>query len=80
VLRDDIELLSGRIIAGPLTPALFFLLKDTQDMPQLCRDLNIGRKCADDSAHGIPAQQGKDACGGVSLDEWLTNNAQPVSL
>ena len=41
MLRDDVELLSGRIVAGPLTPALFLLLKDTEDLDKLCKDLHI---------------------------------------
>lgn len=80
MLRDDIELLSGRIVTGPLTPALFLLLKDTPDMEQLCKDLHIERGEKFDSTHRAPAEPGPLASGGLSLSDWLANNAQPVSL
>lgn len=80
MLRDDIELLSGRIVAGPLTPALFLLLKDTQDMCRLCADLHIDRGEEIDNPHGAPTEPGPLASGGLSLSDWLANNAQPVSL
>lgn len=80
MLRDDIELLSGRIVAGPLTPALFLLLKDTEDLDKLCKDLHIERGEKVDSSHGCATQSGPAATGGFSLSDWLTNNAQPVSL
>lgn len=80
MLRDDIELLSGRIVDGPLTPALFLLLKDTKDMRKLCQDLNIERGEEIDNPHGAATQPGPLAVGGLSLSDWLANNAQPVSL
>lgn len=80
MLRDDIELLSGRIVDGPLTPALFLLLKDTKDMPKLCQDLNIERGEEIDNPHGAVTQSGPLAVGGLSLSDWLANNAQPISL
>ena len=51
MLRDDVELLSGRIVAGPLTPALFLLLKDTEDLDKLCKDLHIERSEEVDNPH-----------------------------
>lgn len=80
MLRDDIELLSGKIVDGPLTPVLFLLLKDTKDMCKLCEDLNIERGEEVDHPHGAAAQSGPLASGGLSLSEWLANNTQPVSL
>ena len=80
MLRDEIELLSGRIVAGPLTPALFLLLKDTTDMKKLCEDLHIERSEELDNPHGTVAEPGPNASGGLSLADWLANNAQPVSL
>lgn len=80
MLRDDIELLSGQLIEGPLTPALFLLLKNTNDMSKLCRDLHIERGESLDHTHGAATEPGPHASGGLSLTDWLTNNAQPVSL
>ena len=80
MLRDDIELLSGRIVDGPLTPAIFLLLKDTADMQKLCTDLHIERGEELDNSHRAAAQSGPLASGGLSLSDWLANNAQPVSL
>lgn len=80
MLKDDIELLSGRIIEGPLTPVLFMLLKDTKDMSSLCADLNIKRGEEFDNPHRAIAESGPLASGGLSLTEWLANNAQPISL
>lgn len=80
MLRDDVELLSGKIIDGPLTPALFLLLKDTKDMRKLCMDLHIERGDDIDNPHRAPAKSGPLASGGLSLADWLANNAQPVSL
>lgn len=80
MLRDDVELLSGRIVDGPLTPALFLLLKNTEDMEQLCKDLHIERGEERDNPHRASAESGPLASGGLSLSDWLANNAQPVSL
>lgn len=80
MLRDDIELLSGRIVDGPLTPALFLLLKNTEDMKQLCKDLHIERGEEIDNPHRAPTKPGPLASGGLSLSDWLSNNAQPISL
>ena len=80
MLRDDIELLSGRIIEGPLTPILYLLLKDTHDMQKLCDDLKIARSGRVDITDGQVTQSGPLASGGLSLTDWLSHNAKPVSL
>ena len=80
MLRDDVELLSGRIVAGPLTPALFLLLKDTEDLDKFCKDLHIERSEEVDNPHRSTSEPGPVATGGFSLSDWLANNAQPVSL
>lgn len=80
MLKDDIELLCGRIIDGPLTPALYLLLKDTKDMRKLCADLHIERSEEIDSTQGNDPQHGPLASGGLSLKDWLAHNAEPVTL
>lgn len=80
MLRDDIELLSGRIIEGSLTPALFLLLKESQDIEKLCNDLRIERGTVCDNKQCGAAESGENAIGGFNLEEWLANNAKPVSL
>lgn len=80
MLRDDIELLLGQIVTGPLTPAIYLLLKDTGDMQKLCADLHIDGGNEFDYTHGAAPQPSTLASGGFSLSDWLTNNAQPVTL
>ena len=80
MLRDDVEVLSGRIVAGPLTPALFLLLKATADMEKLCKDLHFERSEEIACPHRSTSEPGPVATGGLSLSDWLANNAQPVSL
>jgi hypothetical protein len=79
MLKDDVELMLGRIMEGPLTPALFLLLKSTPDMGRLCKDLGIDWSVSDDStcrSVGASANHGRR----IDLQEWLSNNAQPISL
>ena len=82
MLRDDIELLSGKIIIGDsLTPTLYLLLKDTRDMPRLCKDLNIDyggveRDCALRNA-GEPST---DTDRGFDLMAFLNQYGRPVYL
>lgn len=80
MLRDDVELLSGKVLEGGLTPALYLLLRTTNDMSRLCRDLGIEEEKADDNTPGTITQSGSNAAGGLSLAEWLSHFGEPVSL
>lgn len=80
MLKDDIELLSGRVIAGNPTPALFLLLKESPDMDRLCNDLKIERRYLHDNTQRTTSEPCKNALGGLSLEDWLANNAKPFSV
>lgn len=80
MLKDDIELLSGRIITGSPTPALFLLLKDSPDMDKLCNDLKIERRSVHDNTLRNTSEPCAHALGGLSLEDWLANTAKPISL
>lgn len=79
MLRDDISLLCGKVIAGPLTPAIYLLLRDSPDMEQLCRDLKV-RDVADDNTHRDASKPGEEVDCGLSLQEWISGHGKPVSL
>lgn len=78
MLRDDIELLSGKVISGSLTPVMYLLLKDSDAFDVLCRDLGV--EVTDDNINNKPTNTGPVAVGGLSLTEWLANTGQPVTL
>ena len=79
MLRDDISLLCGKLITGPLTPAIYLLLKDSPDMEQLCKDLKV-RDVIDDNAHRDASKPSEEVDSGFSFGDWLARHGKPVLL
>lgn len=80
MFRDEIELLSGRLINGSLTPTIFMLMKNTQDPDKLFKDLGVERRNQIDQEHRTDRVSGPDYAGGFSIEEWIARTGQPVSL
>ena len=80
MLRDDIEIISGRLIRDHVTTTLFTMLRDTKNPDKLFEDLGIERRRFIDSYSGATAVQGQVATGGLSFEEWLSRAGQPVTV
>lgn len=78
MLRNDIELLSGRITSGNITPSIFLLFKESPYMNILCEDLNIKEELDADTCR--TATTTEETTGRVSYKEWIANNGELVSL
>lgn len=80
MLMDDIELLSGKMINGDITPALFLILKPTAYMRELCHDLGMERMGTYDTTQRETPQQSKECYSRASLEKWLAITGEPVTL
>ena len=81
MLRDELELITGRLIAGPTTPVVFQLLKDSPAFKQVCADVRtIHRRGLSVSASSTKTDTGQNFGRGFDVLRWLADNGKPFSV
>lgn len=81
MLKDELELITGRLIAGPITPVVFQLLKDSSAFEQVCSDVNImHRREQSDSTPRAEEATVQNFGRGFDVLQWLSYNGKSFSV
>lgn len=81
MLRDELELITGRLIAGPTTPVIFQLLKESPVFEQVCTDVRlIHRRGLSVSTPSTKADTVQNFGRGFDVLQWLADNGKPFAV
>lgn len=80
MLRDELEIILGRMLGGEdLTPAIFLLMKGSASHTQLIADA-LQRGGVSDGCVNLSGPTGTEVDGGFDIKQWLANRAKPVTI
>lgn len=80
-LKDELELITGEMIAGSTTPTIFRLLKPSPMFDKICTELGIERR--ENSANNptvSPDDSGEYFGSGFDFLRWLSGQDEVVTL
>ncbi len=81
MVKDELELITGRLIDGPVTPVIFQLLKDSPVFDQVCSDVKLlhGREQSDNTPRTEEVTF-QNFGRGFDVLQWLADNGKPLAL
>lgn len=82
MIRDELELITGRLITGPITPVVFQLLKDGPCFDQVNKDLDLlkERGKLDANLHSDLGPTSEVFGDGFDVLRWVAEQGQSVTL
>ncbi len=81
MIKDELELITGRLIDGPTTPVVFQLLKDSPVFEQVCSDVKSlhGREQSDSTPRTKEVAV-QNFGRGFDVLQWLADYGKPLAL
>lgn len=81
MLRTELEMLTGKLIRGDLTPVVYDLIKDSPFKDDLLEYSSAVREETEDVIETRLSRHADDDGGfGIDFKDWLANEVQPIAI
>ena len=81
MLRTELEMLTGKLIRGDLTPVVYDLIKDSPFKGDLLVYSSTAREETEDVIETrLSRHTDNDGSFGIDFKDWLANEVQPISI
>lgn len=81
MLRTELEMLTGKLIRGDLTPVVYDLIKDSAFKADLLEYSSTVREETEDVIETrLSRHADNNGSFGIDFKDWLANEVQPISV
>ena len=82
-IEEELEILTGKIIRGDITPLMYSLIKDSIFLDDFVKE--YGDYLTEENKENVNKQRenkhtNKDSDRGFDFEKWLSESSKPISL